>query len=137
MSFPILEANNGNDFYNKFQDSIKSFINIYFAPEVYRKNVVLVKDTKKRKLKKKEIETFIKIYLLPKLYLFYSKIHYNFALNIKGYYEYYYDSLNNFNNLCRFYLNKENPVVRKINFDIHQKMQKEKRLKHRDRHRGR
>jgi hypothetical protein len=129
MSFPILEANNGNDFYNKFQDSIKSFINIHFGPKVYTKNVVLVKDTKKRKLIKKEIETFIKIYLLPKLYLFYSKIHYNFALNIKGYYEYYYDSLNRYNNLCRYYLNITNPVVRKINYNINNQIKLQKETK--------
>ena len=125
--FPILRdknAKNGNEFYDKFLDSITTFGNTYFATKIFKKDIVLVKDkpTPRRRLSPKEIDTFVKIYLLPKLYLFYSKIDYTFTSNIKGYYDYYYDSLNRFNILSKYYLNSENPVVRKINFDIHQKM---------------
>jgi hypothetical protein len=127
MSYPILKAKDGNEFYNNFLGSIEKFTTKYIAPQLFGKKLVLYEGSKKRKLTQKEIETYVKIYLLPKLYLFYSRISYTFTLNIKGYYEYYYDSLNNFNNLCRFYLNKENPVVRKINFDIHTKMKKEQK----------
>jgi uncharacterized coiled-coil protein SlyX len=127
MSYPILKAKDGNEFYNNFLGSIEKFTTKYIAPQLFGKKLVLYEGNKKRMLTQKEIETYVKIYLLPKLYLFYSRINYTFTLNIKGYYEYYYDSLNNFNNLCRFYLNKENPVVRKINFDIHTKMKKEQK----------
>jgi hypothetical protein len=125
MSYPILKAKDGNEFYKNFLGSIEKFRTKYIGPQLFGTEIVLYEGTKKRMLTQKEIETYVKIYLLPKIYLFYSKIDYTFTSNIKGYYEYYYDSLNNFNNLCRFYLNKENPVVRKINFDIHKKMQKE------------
>jgi len=127
MSYPILKAKDGNEFYNNFLGSIEKFRTKYIGPELFGKPLVLYEGTKKRILTQKEIEIYVRIYLLPKLYLFYSRINYTFTLNIKGYYEYYYDSLNSFNNLCRFYLNKENPVVRKINFDIHKKMKLEKK----------
>jgi hypothetical protein len=130
--FPILRdknAKNGNEFYDKFLDSITTFGNTYFGTKIFRKDIVLVKDKPRRSLSSKEIETFVKIYLLPKLYLFYSKIDYTFTSNIKGYYEYYYDSYNRFNILCKYYLNSENPVVRKINFDIYQKVKKDAKNK--------
>ena len=122
MSFPILKAKDGNEFYNKFLDSITSFGNMYVAPDIFGKNAVLVPNNTKRPLTKKEIETFVKIYLLPKLNLFYSKIDYTFTQNADNYYKYYYNSLNKFDNLSRFYLNLENPAVKRINFEIHQKM---------------
>lgn len=122
MSFPILKAKDGNEFYNKYLDSITSFGNMYVAPDIFGKNAVLVPNKTKRPLTKKEIETFVKIYLLPKLNLFYSKIDYTFTENADNYYKYYYNSLNKFDNLCRFYLNLENPAVKRINFEIHQKM---------------
>lgn len=122
MSFPILKAKDGNEFYNKFLDSITSFGNMYVAPDIFGKKAVLERNKNKRPLTKKEIETFVKIYLLPKLYLFYSKIDYTFTQNADNYYKYYYNSLNKFDNLCRFYLNLENPAVKRINFEIHQKM---------------
>ena len=132
--FPILRdknAKNGSEFYTKFLDSITTFGNTYFGTKIFRKDIVLVKDkpTPRRRLTPKEIDTFVKIYLLPKLYLFYSKIDYTFTSNIKGYYEYYYDSYNRFNILCKYYLNPENPVIRKINFDIYQKVKKDSKNK--------
>ena len=82
MSFPILKAKDGNEFYNKYLDSITSFGNMYVAPDIFGKKAVLLKNTNKRPLTKKEIETFVKIYLLPKLNLFYSKIDYTFTENV-------------------------------------------------------
>ena len=132
MSFPILKAKDGNEFYNKYLDSITSFGNMYVAPYIYEENAVLTNDNKKRSLTKEEIETFVKIYLLPKLYLFYSKIDYTFTLNVDNYYKYYYNSLNKFDNLSRFYLNLENPAVKRINFEIHQKMILDQKIKNSD-----
>ena len=132
MSFPILKAKDGNEFYNKYLDSITSFGNMYVAPDIFGKNAVLEKNKSKRPLTKKEIETFIKIYLLSKLNLFYSKIDYTFTLNVDNYYKYYYNSLNKFDNLCRFYLNLENPAVKRINFEIHQKMILDQKIKNSD-----
>jgi hypothetical protein len=132
--FPILRdknTKNGNEFYTKFLDSIKLFEK-KFGIDIYNKNIVLVKDDIRRKLTKKEIETYVKIYLLPKLYLFYSKIDYTFTLNINNYYSLYYSSLNKFNNLCRFYLNPANPIVRRVNFDIHKKIESDKKNKNSD-----
>lgn len=131
LNIPILRdknVKNGNEFYTKFLEST-TFFGANFGSKVYRKDIVLVKGDKRRKLLLKEIQTFVKIYLLPKLYLFYSKIDYTFTSNIKDYYEYYNKSLDSFNYLSRFYLNPANPVVRRVNFDINKKMQLEKKNK--------
>ena len=81
MSFPIYKYDTSDDFFNVFKDRLDTFSSTYILPELLGKNIVLQKNYTRRKLTDEEIKRFTDIYLLPKLYIFYSKLSINYNFN--------------------------------------------------------
>jgi hypothetical protein len=113
MSFPILKEKNIYDIFQKKIELFRTEVNKNIS-----KQMVIISSDKDRKMTDEEIKNFSDIYLLPKIYLFYSKILYNFSLNIQKYYNIYNESNNIYKNINQYYLSIENPYIKKVNIVI-------------------
>ena len=117
MSFPILKK---IDFLKTFNDKIKNFKE-EVKLNIDEQEIINKKKETTRVISDIEINNFSDVYLLPKLYLFYSKILYNFSLNTQKYYNIYIESNNIYKNINQYYFSRDNPFIEKMNIIIKNK----------------